>query len=105
MCKRWAALALLGLCAAAAPAPAAEKAEKIRVLLIDGQNNHDWRATTPLLKSELESTGRFTVDVSSHLKPGDRPGKVETAPFPPDLGKYDVLVSNYNGAPWPKEFQ
>jgi type 1 glutamine amidotransferase len=26
-------------------------------------------------------------------------------PFPPDLGKYDVLVSNYNGAPWPKEFQ
>jgi type 1 glutamine amidotransferase len=25
-------------------------------------------------------------------------------PFPPDLSKYDVLLSNYNGAPWPKEF-
>ncbi len=105
MSKRWAALALVGLCGVAAPAPAAENAEKIRVILIDGQNNHDWRATTPLLKSELERSGRFTVDVSSHLKPGDRPGEVETVPFPPDLGKYDVLVSNYNGAPWPKEFQ
>ncbi|MFO0929394.1 MAG: ThuA domain-containing protein [Gemmataceae bacterium] len=29
---------------------------------------------------------------------------VDTVPFPPDLGKYDVLVTNYNGASWPKEF-
>ena len=108
MSKRWAAVALVGLCAAcasAAPASAAQGAAKIRVILIDGQNNHNWRATTPLLKQELESSGRFAVDVSSNLKPGDKPGAVETVPFPPDLGKYDVLVSNYNGAPWPKEFQ
>jgi uncharacterized protein len=108
MNQRCVVLALVGLgaaCAAVAPAPAAEGAEKIRVLLIDGQNNHDWRSTTPLLKAELEGSGRFSVDVSSNLKPGDRPGKVETVLFPPDLGKYDVLVSNYNGAPWPKEFQ
>jgi hypothetical protein len=83
----------------------AENASKIRVLLIDGQNNHDWRATTPILKKELEETGRFTVDVSSNLKQGDKPGRVETVPFPPDLTKYDVLVSNYNGAPWPEKFQ
>ncbi|HZY88557.1 MAG TPA: ThuA domain-containing protein [Gemmataceae bacterium] len=106
MSKRWLALAALcAACAFAAPAAAADAAEKIRVILIDGQNNHDWRATTPLLKKELEATGRFRVDVSSHLKPGDKPGAVETVPFPPDLGKYDVLVSNYNGAPWPQEFQ
>jgi type 1 glutamine amidotransferase len=106
MSKRWLALAALcAACAVAAPAAAADAAEKIRVILIDGQNNHNWRATTPLLKKELEATGRFHVDVSSHLKPGDKPGAVETVPFPPDLGKYDVLVSNYNGAPWPKEFQ
>jgi type 1 glutamine amidotransferase len=108
MSKRWVARALAGLCAVCAfawSAPAADGAEKVRVILIDGQNNHNWRATTPLLKAELERTGRFAVDVSSHLKPGDKPGAVETVPFPPDLGKYDVLVSNYNGAPWPKEFQ
>src|SRR5207244_8456334 len=79
--------------------------EKVRVILIDGQNNHDWRATTPLLKKMLEDTGRFTVDVSSQLKEGDKPGTVPTVPFPPDLAKYDVLLSNYNGQPWPKQFQ
>jgi len=76
----------------------------IRVILIDGQNNHAWRLTTPLLKKLLESTKRFKVDVSSNLKKGDKPGSVETVPFPPDLSKYDVLLSNYNGEPWPREF-
>ena len=80
-------------------------AGKVRVILIDGQNNHNWRATTPILKKILEDSGRFTVDVSSNLKKDDKPGEIEkTLPFPPDLSKYDVLLSNYNGAPWPKEF-
>ena len=26
-------------------------------------------------------------------------------PFPPDLAKYDVLLSNYNGAAWPEALQ
>ncbi len=79
---------------------------KLKVILIDGQNNHNWRATTPVLKKILEDSGRFTVDVSSNLKKDDKPGQIETTvPFPPDLSKYDVLVSNYNGAPWPKEFE
>ena len=102
-------LALSGLVAVFSPrAGAADNPEPgksvLRVILIDGQNNHDWRATTPLLKKELESSKRFSVDVSSNLKPGDKPGSVKTVPFPPDLSKYDVLLSNYNGAPWPKEF-
>jgi hypothetical protein len=92
-----------------APAKADDKPQPgtspIRVILIDGQNNHAWRETTPLLKQHLESTRRFTVDVSSNLKPGDRPGSVKTVPFPPDLSKYDVLVSNYNGDPWPRKFR
>src|SRR5262249_25588328 len=79
---------------------------KIKVILIDGQNNHNWRATTPFLKKALEDTGRFSVDVSSNLKEGDKPGEIkETVPFPPDLSKYEVVLSNYNGAPWPADFQ
>jgi type 1 glutamine amidotransferase len=82
-----------------------DTSKKIRVIIIDGQNNHNWRATTPWLKKVLEECGKFSVDVSSNLKAGDKPGEVkETVPFPPDLTKYDVLLSNYNGAPWPKEF-
>lgn len=100
-------LGAIAFFAAALPALAADKpSEKIRVILIDGQNNHNWRATTPLMKKELESSGRFTVDVASNLNPKDNPkSPTATVPFPPDLGKYNVLLSNYNGAPWPKEFQ
>jgi len=84
---------------------AQDAAGKIRVVIIDGQNNHDWRSTTPFMKRVLEESGKFTVDVSSNLRPGDKPGRVPTVPFPPDLSKYDVVLSNYNGAPWPSEFQ
>ena len=34
-------------------------------LIVDGQNNHDWKSTTPLLQKALESSGRFTVDVAT----------------------------------------
>ena len=49
---------LSGTAATAAPA-------KIKVLIIDGQNNHQWTVTTPLLKQILEQSGRFTVVVTT----------------------------------------
>jgi type 1 glutamine amidotransferase len=111
MRKLLSSVALAGMVAFAAwtaPQAGAEekKSEKIRVVLIDGQNNHNWRATTPFLKKVLEDSGRFAVDVSSNLKPGDKPLDIKDAvAFPPALEKYDVLLSNYNGADWPLEFQ
>lgn len=87
-------------------AGSAEDLKKVRVVIIDGQNNHKWRVTTPYLKRILEKSGRFTVDVSSNLKKGDKPGVVKpTVTFPPDLKNYDVVLSNYNGAAWPAEFK
>ncbi len=70
--------------------------EKIfKALLVDGQNNHKWQETTPLIKATLESTGRFIVDVAtSPAKGGDMSG------FQPAFAKYDVVVSNYNGEAW-----
>lgn len=50
------------ICLVAAPVRAADK---LKVLLIDGQNNHDWKHTTPMLKWILEDSGRFAVDVST----------------------------------------
>lgn len=79
--------------------------EKIRVILIDGQNNHDWRFTSPWMKKLLEETGKFTVDISSNPNKNEKADHVPNViPFPPDPSKYDVLLSNYNGAMWPKEF-
>jgi type 1 glutamine amidotransferase len=40
-------------------------ATKIKVLIIDGQNNHQWATTTPLLRHILEASNLFTVDVTT----------------------------------------
>ena len=40
-------------------------AERLPVLIIDGQNNHNWKSTTPVLQKSLESSGRFSVEVFS----------------------------------------
>jgi type 1 glutamine amidotransferase len=72
--------------------------EPLKALLVDGQNNHNWKLTSPLLKKALEACGRFTVDVATTPQP---PAKMEE--FKPDFSKYAVIVSNYNGAMWPKE--
>jgi type 1 glutamine amidotransferase len=46
-------------------AAVAAAAEPIKVLIIDGRNNHDWVRTTESCKATLEATGRFKVDVST----------------------------------------
>lgn len=75
-------------------------AEKIKVLVIDGQNNHNWQQTTPVLKKLLEDTNRFTVEVATSPPAGK---KEEMEKFRPALAKFDVVVSNYNGQPWGKD--
>ncbi|MEM7698323.1 MAG: ThuA domain-containing protein [Verrucomicrobiota bacterium] len=39
--------------------------EKISVLLVDGQNNHRWMETSPMLVRILEDSGHFVVTVST----------------------------------------
>lgn len=58
-------LLCLALLLTLTPGLAAEKGAKIRVLIIDGQNNHDWRKMTPWHKAQLEASGLFTVEVST----------------------------------------
>ena len=43
--------------------PVAQAADKIKVMLLDGQNNHRWQETTPVMKRILEEAGVFTVQV------------------------------------------
>lgn len=81
-------------------APALADRAKVRVLIIDGQNNHNWQATTPFMKKALEDSNRFVVDVATAPAKGSEP-KDQKSPFAPDLSRYDVVLSNYNGAPWP----
>ena len=82
----WALIAVLGC----GPMSAAEPV--LHVLIFSGQNNHNWRATTPKIKNILEAKGRFVVDVTEHPEGCDAVM----------LQKYDVLLSNWNTFGKPK---
>ncbi len=84
------------LLAAAWPLPARGQAQEpqpprtIQVLILSGQNNHDWRQTTPILRDILERAGRFEVRVN------EEPRGMTAATLAP----YDLVLSNYNGPRW-----
>jgi type 1 glutamine amidotransferase len=65
-------------------------AAPVRVLILSGRNNHDWRTTTPQLKKLLEDTGRFEVRVE------EEPAGMTAA----TLANYDALVVDYQGPRW-----
>ncbi len=99
-------------------------AEPIKVLILDGQNNHNWKAMTPFMKSQLEKAGQFRVEVSTtppaapnipkNLSPEQKARAEQAAielkqqlseawiAWRPDFSRYDVIVSNYNGEDWPQ---
>ncbi|MFP6887839.1 MAG: hypothetical protein VB997_09765, partial [Opitutales bacterium] len=78
-------------------------AEKLKVLLIDGQNNHNWKATTPVLVDALESSGRFDVTVST--SPARGAPKETWGNWNPDFGAHHPTLSKYNVQPWPEKAQ
>ena len=58
---------------------------KIQVLILTGQNVHDWRGTTPVLKKVLEDTGKFEVRINEEFRGAG----------PETLANYDLVVVNY----------
>lgn len=65
---------------------------RIRVMLLDGQNNHDWKATSPVMKKALDEAGLFATTIVT----APPIGSPEFAAFTPDFGRYQVVVMNYN---------
>lgn len=74
-----------------------QPAEPLRVLIIDGRNNHAWRTTTPVLREILTRAGCM-VAVATAPESDE-----ELASFRPAFSKHDVVLSNYNGTPWSAE--
>jgi len=95
---------------------------KIKVLIVDGQNNHEvWPKSTIMMKQYLEETGLFSVDIkrTKYTWKGEREkaylplacvGETQDLNEPktdPDFilsfKKYDVVVSNFGwkAADWP----
>ena len=98
--------------------------QDMKALIIDGQNNHaHWPKTTIMMKSYLENTDLFAVDVyrTAHTwngeeyldefskslnltsQPLDEPKSDPN--FSPSFDEYDVVISNlgWMAAPWPAE--
>jgi uncharacterized protein len=65
--------------------PGANHPERIQVLIITGQNPHDWRGTTPSLRKTLDDTEKFETRVVEEFRGG-------TAEM---LKPYQVIILNY----------
>ena len=102
---------IVGLAMLAAVCVSTQAADKLKVLVVDGQNNHDWKGATPVLKWILEDCGRFTVDVSTTppaapRQPQAPKGKVteqQKAKFTTELAKWKTEKADWektNVAAW-----
>jgi type 1 glutamine amidotransferase len=68
---------------------------KYKTLIITGQNNHDWKTSSAVIKTILDETGLFSVKIDSTCKNGENINK-----FDPDFSRYKLVVLNYNGQSW-----
>ncbi|MXY67930.1 MAG: ThuA domain-containing protein [Acidobacteriia bacterium] len=88
------AASLVAACLLSCSSPAPPS--KYAALIVDGQSNHRiWPTTSQYLKTYLEETGMFTVDIAT-TPPAGEPLEA----YRPAFGDYDLVVSNYNGEPW-----
>ncbi len=118
-------LIAITLVSACQKAPA-EAESPLRALIIDGQNNHNvWPKSTFMMKSYLEETGMFTVDIQrshytwkadkwiakypldSQLPTEDLKDPKADPNFAPNFADYDVVISNFGlkAAPLPAATQ
>jgi len=80
---------------------------KIKVLIVDGYSNHEWKYNTALLRGILEPTGLFDVTVSTTPPPAATNG---WDAWRPRFKDYDVVIQTCNdinraGPSWPNTVQ
>ena len=99
--RLWSWLLAIGLAGFVLSAKAEDR--KIRVLIVDGFSNHDWRQTTALIQGILAPSGLFEVVVST--APQTTNG-TDRASWHPKFSNYDVVIQSCNdithGPSWPE---
>ena len=68
--------------------------ETARVLLIGGQNNHNWKKSNPYLRHIMGSHEKIDCTVENTPTNG-KPDAWDA--WDPQFSRYDVIVLNYNG--------
>ncbi len=74
--------------------------DPIKVLIVTGQNNHNWQASSVILQDQLNQSGLFVADMATSPKKGE-----DMSSFRPNFSAYKAVVLDYNGDYWPKETQ
>ena len=69
------------------------------VLLLSGQNNHDWKETHEFLQTIINESGQF--DLSVTLTPEKGADASAWDAWEPAFQDHDVVVIDYNGEMWP----
>lgn len=81
-------------------------AAPVRVLILDGYSNHDWKLTTALIRGIIEPTGFFDVTVSTAPSTAEAGG---WDAWRPKFSECDVVIQTCNdirgGPRWPHEVQ
>jgi len=78
--------------------PACRNNRKFRTLIITGQGDHDWQASSPALKEILNQTGMFSARIIVTPEKGE-----DISDFNPDFTRYRLVVLDYNGDSWSEE--
>lgn len=79
----------------------ADAKDPIKVLVIGGQNNHDWSKSTPHLAKILNAADGIEATVNN--APVKNSPQEDWDAWRPDFNAYDVVLLDYNGQHWPEE--
>jgi len=77
--------------------------EPIKVLIIGGQNNHNWKKSTPFMKSLLDGAGHFVTVVDNTPEKGAPAEQWDD--WHPRFVDFDCVLLDYNGQMWPDPVQ
>lgn len=102
LATKYAAILWVALLVGLDPAPVrvwasqTDAADTIRVLIVDGFSNHDWRRNTAMIREILEATKLFEVRVSTAPNKSQDSGWGQ---WRPAFADYDVVIQTCNDLP------
>ena len=67
---------------------------KLRVLIVDGMNNHAWQIATAAIREILDNAGIFDVEVTTTPPDGSSPSAWEA--WRPEFKPYAAVIVNFN---------
>ncbi len=72
--------------------------EPVRVLVVGGHNNHNWKLSNPYLKQLLDADPDIEATIENSPQGGAT--KEDWERWTPNFAKYDCVLLNYNGKMW-----